>query len=328
MLPDRRSDRRAAAHPTRCEAIIDALRGEAGHLTALPHATPVSAPGLQHGHNAYMISGGRPAPAPSPRSPVPIRAAAASARVAALPVCCSAAAPSAAAFAAFLNARTCASDSASTTSATDLNTPSSPYGPAASRQPCGRHAALLAEQGDEDPRLLRAEAGQRVQPPEEVLTAPARRPTCWRRRRRRTRPAPGTPPARDRPSSRGTGAPQGVRRRCATNSSGSRSAIARTSNRPPIRSAITAGPENAFSIVTCWSSTMPISSALASVASSASAAASPVRVKAARSCRPASHIRGARRGRPEWPARTPDRTPRRPGSPDRPIESQPAARRS
>ena len=52
--------------------------------------------------------------------------------------------------------------------------------------------------------------------------------------------------------------------------------MASTSSRPPIRSAITAGPAKAFSIVTCWSSTIPISSALGSLASRVSARSSPV----------------------------------------------------
>ena len=63
----------------------------------------------------------------------------------------------------------------------------------------------------------------------------------------------------------------------ATNSSSSLAAIAATSSVPPIRSAITRGPLNAFSIGTCWSSIMPISSALSSVDSRWSAASSPVR---------------------------------------------------
>ena len=46
------------------------------------------------------------------------------------------------------------------------------------------------------------------------------------------------------------------------NSSSLIAAICVTSNRPPIRCAITSGPLNAFSIGTCWSRTIPMSSAL------------------------------------------------------------------
>lgn len=60
------------------------------------------------------------------------------------------------------------------------------------------------------------------------------------------------------------------------NASGSAAAIARTSSEP-IRCARTAGPANAFSIGICWSSTIPISSAFGSAASSKSASSQPVR---------------------------------------------------
>ena len=55
------------------------------------------------------------------------------------------------------------------------------------------------------------------------------------------------------------------------NSSSLIEAIFVTSNRPPIRCAITSGPLNAFSIGTCWSRTIPMSSALSSEESKASA---------------------------------------------------------
>ena len=46
---------------------------------------------------------------------------------------------------------------------------SSPNGPAASSHPGGAHAEALGEQGDEDPRLLVAVAGQRLQPGEQLV---------------------------------------------------------------------------------------------------------------------------------------------------------------
>src|SRR5690349_19929156 len=52
--------------------------------------------------------------------------------------------------------------------------------------------------------------------------------------------------------------------------------MAATSNDPPIRSAITLGPLNAFSIGTCWSRSIPTSSAFGSLVSSTSADGSPV----------------------------------------------------
>src|SRR5688572_13624974 len=68
----------------------------------------------------------------------------------------------------------------------------------------------------------------------------------------------------------------GGREHSATKSSSLIAATAATSNRPPIRCAITSGPLNAFSIGTCWSKTMPMRRALSSSVSSWSASASPV----------------------------------------------------
>ena len=87
----------------------------------------------------------------------------------------------------------------------------------------------------------------------------------------------------------------------ATNASTSSAAIAATSKAPPIRRAITAGPLNAFSIGTCWSSTIPMSSALPLVVSRWSASASPVIHSSCGAARPVSlamspscppHLRG------------------------------------
>ena len=61
----------------------------------------------------------------------------------------------------------------------------------------------------------------------------------------------------------------------AANASGSAVAMRCTSN-PPMRWEILSGPANADSMVTCWSSSMPTSSANGSVDSSVSASGSPV----------------------------------------------------
>ena len=74
----------------------------------------------------------------------------------------------AAAFCSFLNARTFCSDSASTTSATERYEPSSAYGPDRLPPAVVPHPELLAEQRGEDARLLVAEAGQRLQPGDQL----------------------------------------------------------------------------------------------------------------------------------------------------------------
>ena len=61
----------------------------------------------------------------------------------------------------------------------------------------------------------------------------------------------------------------------AANSSGSYPAMVFASNRPSLALSL-AGPANAVSMGTCWSSSMPTSSASGSVVSRASASASPV----------------------------------------------------
>src|SRR3954452_9436146 len=65
--------------------------------------------------------------------------------------------------------------------------------------------------------------------------------------------------------------------------------MARTSS-PPLRSARTDGPLNAFSIGICWSSTIPRSSALGSFASSASASGLRVRYRLVAVTESAWHI--------------------------------------
>ena len=159
-------------------------------------------------------------------------------------------------------------------SATERGT-SSPNVPAASRQPGGRDALRLGEDGDEDLRLLVAVAGQRAQPavqlgavgdagPDRLAAAVvvARRATShswWMRR----------------PSDAGKRWIAGFSQHTATKSSTSIAAI-RAASRCPRRRRSVAGPANAHSIGTCWSSSIPISSAVPSRLRSPSASGSPV----------------------------------------------------
>src|SRR5690606_28752757 len=80
--------------------------------------------------------------------------------------------------------------------------------------------------------------------------------------------------------------------------SGSIAAISAASRRPPSRSRRRRGPENAHSIGTCWSRSMPISSASGSSASSRSASGSPVTGTTAVMPAPYRPTRRAGRGRP------------------------------
>ena len=172
--------------------------------------------------------------------------------------------------------------------------------------PAGRgDAVLLAEQREEDLRLLRAEARQLAQPAQQRGAVRGVGPQVLRRGRRSARPAAGTAPGCGRPSSPGSGAapaapgrpgraPRGRRRR------------GRAADRlsTPSRSASSRGAPKARSIGNCWSSSIPISSASGSRPSSSSAAASwaMVRLGTRAVCRT---IRGRPTEGPAPPARRP-----------------------
>src|SRR5664279_4676562 len=182
----------------------------------------------------------------------------------------------AAAFAAFLAARTRPSDSSSTTSATEIRLPAAPNAPAASRQPGGCTPYCFPSRATKMAAFCAPNPGKaairfRSSTPEGTsvhrLTASPPYDST------RTRHTPWTRPAIE-PGKRCTA---GGLEHSAASYYGSAAERAATSSCPPIRSAITAGPENAFSMGTCWSSTIPISRALPSEASNASALSSPVR---------------------------------------------------
>lgn len=147
------------------------------------------------------------------------------------------------ALASFLYVRALCSESSSTTSAIDLCTPFSPYGPAASRQPSGCTPYYLPSSATKIRARLHAKAGQLHDPPEHRLASGV--PTSSRLR------VPAV--ALDqrlaqllhaRTSSLGNRWTAGGTEHIATKAAVSTSATARAS-KLPIRCWITCGPANA-----------------------------------------------------------------------------------
>ena len=138
-----------------------------------------------------------------------------------------------------------------------------------------RDALRLAEDGDEDPRLLVAVAGQGAQPAVQLGAVGDAGPDASRRGRRSRSASTSHSSWMRRPSDAGKRWIAGFSQHTATKSSTSIAAM-RVASRWPRRRRSVAGPANAHSIGTCWSSSIPISSAVPSPLSSPSASASPV----------------------------------------------------